>query len=303
MDSVVSAFYGERFKNAFLEKKGEAFEDWFVTLAGHAWGSDFEAARAHGNHGDWKCDGRRVSTGTIFQCYAPISTAARRVIEKIDSDLGGAVEKWPAFIKAWTFVHNDAGGLPAPVLSHIDRKRRQYPNLEIQIWTEPNLWALFEQLTDQAKQHVFGPVPTLATVQSITFQDLEPVITALENREPDPEDDVPPPPSELKLDKNDLSREARKFLTIGRLKVRMVEAYFGKSVTIELGDRIAETFRQRYAELRGLGLTPDQILGELQKFAGVSGHPKRQAAALAVLAYFFDRCDIFEDPNDEGTEP
>jgi len=26
------------------------------------------------------------------------------------------------------------------------------------------------------------------------------------------------------------------------------------------------------------------------------GDPKRQGAALAVLSYFFESCDIFEDP-------
>jgi len=28
----------------------------------------------------------------------------------------------------------------------------------------------------------------------------------------------------------------------------------------------------------------------------MNGEPKRQGAAFAVLAYFFDNCDIFEDP-------
>ena len=44
------------------------------------------------------------------------------------------------------------------------------------------------------------------------------------------------------------------------------------------------------------GLSPDQIFTELQTFAGgMDGTPKHQAAVLAVMSYFFERCDIFED--------
>ena len=49
-------------------------------------------------------------------------------------------------------------------------------------------------------------------------------------------------------------------------------------------------------------LEPDQIFSRLQEFTGFEGDPKRQAAAMAVMAYFFDRCDIFEDPDPEAVE-
>ena len=76
---------------AFLEKKGTEFQDWFVKLAGYAFGSDFEAVRSYGNQGDLKCDGRGVSTGTIFQCYAPEQMKAERLNRKIDQDFCGAI--------------------------------------------------------------------------------------------------------------------------------------------------------------------------------------------------------------------
>jgi len=231
MGSVSSVVWGLSFKNAFLEKKGAAFEEWFVKLAGCAWQSDFETARAYGSEGDWKCDGRRVSKGKIFQCYAPESMNAQKMMAKITSDLEGAVEKWPNFIKGWVLVHNDTRGLPPQVLAHIDSMRQRYPKVKIKTWAEPNLRKLFEQLTDQDKQEIFGQVPTMDTMQSITFRELEPVIADLQNREPDPRDDVPQPPSELKLDKNDLSLEAREFLQIGRFKAQLVETYFNKSLT------------------------------------------------------------------------
>jgi hypothetical protein len=59
---------------------------------------------------------------------------------------------------------------------------------------------------------------------------------------------------------------------------------------------VAEAFRQRYRSLKAVGLRPDQIFGQLQAFAGgMDGDPSHQGAVLAVLSYFFERCDIFED--------
>lgn len=43
---------------------------------------------------------------------------------------------------------------------------------------------------------------------------------------------------------------------------------------------------------------PDLIFSELQKWAGGDelGGVEHQMAVLTVLAYYFERCDIFEEP-------
>lgn len=48
--------------------------------------------------------------------------------------------------------------------------------------------------------------------------------------------------------------------------------------------------------MKAYDLPANSIFKHLQDYAGMNGEPKRQGAALAVLAYFFDSCDIFEDP-------
>ena len=70
----------------------------------------------------------------------------------------------------------------------------------------------------------------------------------------------------------------------------------------DVAEEIAEAVRERYLSLKGLDLETDQIFAHLQRFIGVQGEPPRQAAALAVMCYFFERCDIFEDlPLSEAT--
>ena len=114
--------------------------------------------------------------------------------------------------------------------------------------------------------------------------------------------DFPPPPSVQKIEKNALSNEAAELLRIGRRRVRLVETYLQKIGPVERGEKIAEAFRTQYANLKSLDLSADQVFMHLQKYAGVWGEPRRQAAAMAVLAYLFDSCDIFEDPDIEAAE-
>jgi hypothetical protein len=68
-------------------------------------------------------------------------------------------------------------------------------------------------------------------------------------------------------------------------------------------DRVAAAFRLRYQELRNEGRSPDDILTSLQKFIAGTSVPSlsHQAATLAILAFFFEACEIFErPPSDES---
>ena len=299
MDTVTELFLTQQFRIALLEKRGTEFQDWFVALAGHALGTDFEAVRPYGKQGDWKCDGRQLSTGAIFQCYAPHSQSDRKTIAKVDDDFAGALANWPKFLRVWTFVHNDKRGVPPAVANHIDQLRQTHPSVNFCIWSEPELFALFNKMSHEAKQLMFGPVPNRALVDGLVLADLTPVVDALEHRDPDPTVGLPPPPSAKKLERNALSPEAADILRTGRRRVRLVETYFRRAGPVELGEKIAEAFRTHYAYLKSLHLSPDQIFMHLQVYAGVQGTPKRQAAAMAVLAYLFDSCDIFEDSDIE----
>ena len=297
MDAVSAPYYRLAFEKAFLERKGTAFQDWFVNLASSAYGADFEIIRPYGKQGDWKCDGRRLSTGTYFQCYAPDAHTDSVTISKINDDFPGVLEKWGKAVKSWVFVHNDPRGVPPTVAARLDELRAEYPTIDIAIWLKVQLFVLFDLLSPVARDRLFGPAPTLRHISDLTMPDLKPIIDALEQHDPNPNEDLPPPPSAAKLEKNTLSEDVAALLRIGRRKVRLVEQYFARNASVELGERIASGFRSRYAELTSLDLTPDQTFGHLQEYAGMSGEPKRQVAALAVLAYFFDVCDIFEDPD------
>ena len=264
-------------------------------MAGYAFGPDFEAVRAYGKYGDFKCDGRRLSTRTIFQCYAPYQQTAAELDKKIEGDLRGAHDHWDTWMNAWVLVHNDARGLPPTSIQLLDDLRKDHPHVTIEVWTEPKLQELAAALPLSAQQALFGHAPSKTGVETLMLEDLKPVIDALQRTDTVPGEEPLTPPSVDKLARNALSDDAAALLKLGRRKEAMVETWFSKSPNAELGERIAEAFRRRYAELKVNGRPPDGIFTHLQQYAGMGGEPARQSAALAVLSYFFERCDIFED--------
>ena len=299
IDGLQAIFYRQQFAVAFATKKGAEFEDWFARLASYAFGSDFEAVRAYGPLGDRQCDGRRLSTRTIFQCYAPDTLRAERTIRKIDKDFRGALANWPD-TEEWAFVHNDRRGLPPTVVKYLDSLRAEYPQVKIVTWSEAQLHELTERLDLPQLAALFGPAPSSADLETLIMDDLPPVIDQLQRTDPPPGQVPLTPPSRDKLARNELSEEAAALLTVGRRKEALGDSYFRNHPQPDLGEKIAESFRRTYTGLRDQGRSPDSIFAYLQQYAGSGGEPKRQGAALAVLSYFFERCDIFEDPEPDS---
>ena len=295
MDDVQTAFYGLQFRVAFLEKKGTEFQDWFVKLASLAFGSDFEAVRPYGRSGDLKCDGYRVSTGTVFQSYAPYEMKEAPLNTKIEEDFVGACENWDNMAE-WVLVHNDTRGLPASSIQLLERLRDDYPVVKINVWTEAPLRQIVDGLSLTELQSLFGFAPSKTGLETLAMKDIQPVIHQLQSMEPEPSIEQLTPPSVDKLEKNQLSEDAAELLRVGRRKEGLVAAWIMRDHQADRGEQIAEAFRRRYTQLKDSNQSPDQILGHLQQFAGMGGDPKRQTAVLAVLSYFFERCDIFDDP-------
>lgn len=300
MTSIQHALYQAWFRLAYGDKKGTEFEAWFADLASHALGADFEPVAAHGRDGDFKCDGRRLSTRTIFQCHAPERVVQARIIAKIDEDFRGALGHWTSWMREWTLVHNRKNGLPPQVIQHLDGLRAENPKIGILVWGLPHLEKeLFAKLNVTACEAVFGFAPSTDAIDQVTIEDIVPVIDALQQETPDLDLQPLEPPSAQKLHRNALSEDVADLLKAGRRKEALVERYFRTHPSPDRGEKIAVAFRRRYGQLREQGLSPDDIFAKLQQSAGGGGSPKRQTAALAILSYYFERCDIFEDTDDE----
>ena len=113
--TLQDAYYEQKFENAFLRARRDAFQTFFERLMGYAYKADFMPCRPWGNQGDRKNDGFLKSDRRLFQVYGPNEMKAVAAISKITEDLSGAKEYWGNLFDKWTFVHNATDGLPSHV--------------------------------------------------------------------------------------------------------------------------------------------------------------------------------------------
>ncbi|WP_444876548.1 ABC-three component system protein [Burkholderia pseudomallei] len=107
-----------------------------------------------------------------------------------------------------------------------------------------------------------------------------------------------------KIEANLLSQAVADFLKIGMQKSPLVAQFFNNWKNPTYGEQIAQAFKIEYVGLRdGVPqLHPDEIFGRLEAWAGGTANttPAHKAAVLAVMAYLFDKCEIFEDAQSMG---
>lgn len=102
-----------------------------------------------------------------------------------------------------------------------------------------------------------------------------------------------------KLEKNRLGPKVRFTLTMGLSKVHEVRDYVERATPLlgpEFPDRLKAGFLNKYRELHGAGLQGDALFEALRDFAAPPSKRSfnEQAAGLAVLAYLFQACEVFE---------
>ncbi|QDU48440.1 ABC-three component system middle component 6 [Gimesia panareensis] len=140
---------------------------------------------------------------------------------------------------------------------------------------------------------LFGENSTEANIENLEFPE---IIARLQhtNLSPISRFSFPDP---AKLAHNRLSDESADWLRLGERKESLVEACIKTNQDPTVGEKIAEAFRVKYQELRSSNLESDMIFQILWEFAGEEELTSRQqqATMAAIMAYFFHKCDIFEN--------
>ena len=123
------------FELRFLRVRGGEFQDLFAELMKNACPGDFRRVRAHGNAGDFKCDGYWESKRTVFQAYGPgeIRSVAK-LLKKIDDDFNGATAYWAGRMERWIFVHNSRQGLPPQAVQKLSDLRNRHGGVTVDFW-------------------------------------------------------------------------------------------------------------------------------------------------------------------------
>lgn len=289
-------WFNLQFRVRFAQAHGQSFQDFFAELMEKAYPGDFVRVRAHGRLGDGKCDGHLPSGGLIFQLYASQSLDLKTLQQKIATDFAGALIYWGDRMRAWALVYNH--GLPAPVVQQLDDLRAAHPQITITHWDQEQLRCLLDRMSRRQLEALFGRAPEARDFQRLGFPEIAPLVRAIEGRlaaPGTPLDGSLAPVPVAKLEINALSPASARFIRLGRESEQVVEEYFGAHYDPTLGERVAAGYRAEYVRLRREGWGPDGIFARLVDFSGGASAESGQAAAVyTILAYFFERCDIFE---------
>ncbi len=291
------AYYEQRFENLFRKSKGNTFQEFFEKLMGLAYKTDFMACRPWGNRGDRKNDGFLKSEQRLFQVYAPNEMKEAVAIKKITEDFEGAKEHWGANFNKWTFVHNADDGLPPHAQRVLLDFQQANQGVNIESWGLEELRTVFRKISLEDKQTWLGLAPTAETKMRLGFSDLQPVLESLAIQSVSLDLEVKDVP-QGKIEANALSESVTILIKEGMSKANLVRQFFDKWHDLEFGEKIATSFRKRYELLRDQQHAPNTIFSELQTWVGGEqrGTPEHELAVLTVLAYYFERCDIFEEP-------
>jgi hypothetical protein len=299
MDRVTRFFFDQSFRIAFLERRGDAFQELFSSIMEKRYPrGDFQRVRPWGKEGDRKNDGYLRSRRTLFQCYAPDELRASTCVAKMDEDFTGALPHWTQHFDTWVFVHNASTGVGPGVAKKLLELEATRPPFKVEAWAFDELRKIARELSAEDLTDVLGPVPSQRDVLGLRMVELIPVLDHMARLRPSAQPDLRPVPPD-KIARNLLSDAVAELLRIGMSRADLVKKYFRDRPADE--DRIASGFRRKYGELRDAGAAPDDIFSALQRYAGHDGDadPSRQVAVLTVLSHFFQTCDIFERPDPE----
>jgi hypothetical protein len=160
----ITDYHHLKFQNRCLRGSGDDFQQLFEDIMVRARPGEFERVRPYGKFGDRKCDGLIQAEGTIFQVYSPDELKQSEVQKKIDKDLDGAVQSWSDLLKKWVFVYNVKRGTPPDIQVTLQQKRKQYPDIEIDGWSNDYLWEIARGLSLQQRAEIFGAPPLLPII-------------------------------------------------------------------------------------------------------------------------------------------
>jgi tetratricopeptide (TPR) repeat protein len=148
-----------KFENRCLRGSGDDFQKVFEEIMVRARPGEFERVRPYGRFGDRKCDGLIESEGIVFQVYSPDELKQAEVQKKIDEDLEGAVQHWSDILKKWVFVYNARRGTSSDIQLTLQQKQKQYPEIEIDSWSNDYLWEITRRLSLQQRSEILGASP------------------------------------------------------------------------------------------------------------------------------------------------
>lgn len=304
-------FARTQFQIRVYQSKGQRYQDFFVDVMTRR-DIGFVPVKPQGRRGDQGNDGFIPDRGCYFQVYAPEDPKdkATKAAKKAIDDFAKLKENWEddAPIVEYRFVFNDEYLGAFPDILHALEELKKKHRLRIAMpFLAADLEREFMQLPASEMYAVLGSViPRPEFIQDIDYAALTEVLQHLvDNQRPLPAEGVPAVPDyDKKMQFNDIDRAAS-LLRVGNYQNAAVEQYFerhGEFTKTDIRNRLAHSYEVAKIEVSGhVGAdTPlgDRVFFRLLNVTVPEATKQVQDAAIVLIAYFFEKCDVFEDPNE-----
>lgn len=302
------------FQLRLAKSRGQEFQNLFSQIMGYAH-RDFQPVRTQGPLGDRKNDGFIPSNGTYYQVYAPGGELSEaEAIKKLKEDFEGLYGHWkstyPPGICNFFFVINDfynwsAGAYPT-THQELEEIKQQYGLNECAVFPVVRLEEVFMGLPRDVREAILGaPVPQPESLGTLSFGALNDVIRHIyENPAEYPQEgSLATPELDTKITFNGLTQCAD-FLRHGAWQCHAVESFFASNGEVAANE-VRDKLNSIYNLLRSSAPNADAnsiFFGLLESIIpntidGTSRYKRDLTdAGVVLMAYFFESCDIFEEP-------
>lgn len=287
---------------------GTEFEEYVTALLARLH-PDYLNPSPMGKHGDGGCDGLADDGSILYACYGQRATTniEQKTKDKIESDFSRALRCWSDF-STWRFVTNAPCG-PLSTRTIIALRKQHADGTErpinMDIWRPDEIWwKVANKLTPKQLDEVIPGVPHAGNVELADLVELIQSLEEVEGNRPDHLESIRPVPS-TKMDFNNLPETTRAEFNSGRLHSARIDRWFAQQADPALRDEKAQRFRFIYQEARRDTRDVREIVRRVYGALGGQDFDlstKRANAVYGVTAYFFDSCDIFEEPPSDDAE-
>jgi hypothetical protein len=262
----------------------------------------FIDVRTAGQLGDQGSDGLLLHSAKLYACYGPEVFEATKLVNKFEDDLSKAHSKRKDQFKTFVFVHNDQRGMHPTVSKCLVDARNAHPNINFEQFGYKHFRNEACKLGRQEVEDLLGTeLPIKEMTYGIALEELEPLLEHLrdQRKQADVTANIPDVSSQ-KLDFNSFSEDTK--YDLRRMMVRSpdIDSYYRGRIDITERDDVATGFHEEYLRLRQEFEDPEDILWQLEQYivGNASIPPVQRRAVTAILAFFFQSCDIFENaPN------
>lgn len=292
------------FRNRVFRSEGQAYEDLVSSVMCQAI-PNFRQVKPQGRFGDKKNDGFDPTTGSYYQVYAPedLATTKDKGVQKLKTDFQGLISYWNSIgmtVRSFRFVVNDKyRGVGPYFYANLNELKKLAPTVDMDIMPSNQLERIFQGLEEIQILNIIGAIPSV-DVTMLEMDALHCVVNHIMNSDPEnPVYTIPTNPNFfLKVEYNGLSDYVKCRMLNGLISESVIEEYFTNNNNFmkdELRDRFNSYYLLSKAELTSA--EPDEIFWNIYSKALPNRANRAIAnAVIALMAYYFQCCDIFESP-------